>query len=266
MKRVLYTLPALPAAAAAFVLVQVMRAAHRNDLPSFSNQDPSGRFGDPAAPPLRIVALGDSSITAPGVRDLDNTWIRRLARSQAEDHSVELISLAVGGSKARDVVEGQLEEAVRLRPDVAVVSVGANDAIRGVTVERFRREITHIVSRLGGVAGATLLFGVGDLGVIPRLPPTLRPYLRWRGARFNAVCREVAVRSERVVKVWTRGPVSTAFVDVGLFAPDLFHAGDDGHAVFAEGAMPAMEAAMQMVRRRRDAAPGSGGAADGDVP
>jgi hypothetical protein len=118
MKRALYAVPAVPAAAAAFVVVQVLRAAHRTDLPSFSNQDPSGLFGDPASPRLRIVALGDSSITSPGVEDLDNTWIRRLARSQADRHHVELIALAVGGSKARDVVEGQLDEAVRLRPDV----------------------------------------------------------------------------------------------------------------------------------------------------
>ena len=251
MKRLLYTLPALPAAAAAFVAVQVLRAAHRRDLPSFSNQDPSGTFGDPEAPPFRIVGLGDSSITSPGVTDLDNTWIRRLARSQADRHRVELIALAVGGSKARDVIEGQLEEAVRLRPDVAIVCVGANDALRGVSVERYRSEITHILARLEEAAGAVLLFGVGDLGTIPRLPPTLRPFLTRRSARFDAVCHEVAVRAERVVKVWTKGPVSTAFVDdESLFAPDLFHAGDDGHAVFAEGALPAMQAAAEMARRR----------------
>lgn len=252
MKRVLYTLPALSAVAAAFVAIQVMRAAHRNDLPSFSNQDPSGAFGDPAAPPLRIVALGDSSITSPGVSDLDNTFIRRLARSQADRHRVELIALAVGGSKARDVIEGQLDEAIRLRPDVAVVCVGANDAIRGVPVDRYREEITHIMSRLQDAAGAVLLFGVGDLGVIPRLPPTLRPYLTRRSAQFDAVCHEVAVRSERVVKVWTKGPVSTAFIDdESLFAPDLFHAGDGGHAIFAEGSLPAMEAAAAIARRHR---------------
>jgi len=257
MKRALYAVPAVPAAAAAFVVVQVLRAAHRTDLPSFSNQDPSGLFGDPASPRLRIVALGDSSITSPGVEDLDNTWIRRLARSQADRHHVELIALAVGGSKARDVVEGQLDEAVRLRPDVAVVCVGANDVIRGVPLDRYRDEITEIVTRLQETAGAILLFGVGDLGVIPRLPPTLRPYLSRRSARFDAVCHELAVRSERVVKVWTKGRVSTAFVDdESLFARDLFHAGDDGHAIFAEEAAPAMEAAATIARRHRSAAMG----------
>lgn len=117
---------AVPVAAAAVVATQVFRAAHRPDLPSYPNQDPSGRFGDPALPPLRIVALGDSSITAPGVSDIDNVWIRRVARMLSDRYHVDLISLAVGGSKASDVLEGQLAEAIRLQPDVAVVSVGAD--------------------------------------------------------------------------------------------------------------------------------------------
>jgi hypothetical protein len=51
--------------------------------------------------------------------------------------------------------------------------------------------------------------------------------------------------------------VSTAFVDdESLFARDLFHAGDDGHAIFAEEAAPAMEAAATIARRHRSAAMG----------
>lgn len=250
VNRLFYAVPALPAAAAALVAAQVLRAAHRPDLPSFTNQDPSGEFGDPALPRLRIVALGDSSLTSPGVANLDNSWVRRLARSQADRHRVELVSLAVGGAKAGDVIEGQLEEALRLEPDLAIVSVGANDAIRAVRVERYRAEITEIVDRLEAVARAVLLYGVGDLGVIPRLPRALRPYLTRRSRLFDAVCRDVAVRSERVAKVYTGGRVSTAFgEDESLFAPDLFHAGDTGHAVFAEEAMPAMHAAMAILRR-----------------
>jgi hypothetical protein len=46
--------------------------------------------------------------------------------------------------------------------------------------------------------------------------------------------------------------MSSAFwEDRSLFAPDHFHAGDDGHAVFAEEAMPAFVAALAMVEAGR---------------
>ena len=254
VRRVLVALPVLPVAGGVFLATQVLRAAHRSDLPSFPNQDPSGVFGDPGAPPLRVVALGDSSITAPGVMELDNTWIRRVVRHHAVDHHVELISLAVGGSKARDVIEGQLTEAVRLRPDVAVVSVGANDAMRGVSTRRFRRDLVEIVDRLEPVTGAIVVLGVGDLGSIPRLPAVLRPYLTNRAAVFDHIARDVTLSRPRAVKVYTGGRISTAFhEDTSLFADDLFHAGDTGHAVFAEEAQPAVDAAIAaaVVRRSR---------------
>ena len=166
--------PALPVVAGAFLAGQVYRAAHRRDLPSFPNQDPSGTFGDTDAPPLRIVALGDSSVTAPGVEDLDNVWVRRIARTLAERYRVELVSLAGGGSRAGDVVQGQLEEAVRLRPDVASVSVGANDVLRGVTARSYARRLAIIVDRLASSGAAVVVWGMGDLSSIPRLPPALR--------------------------------------------------------------------------------------------
>jgi lysophospholipase L1-like esterase len=248
MRRTLTTLPAVPVAAAAVVAGQVLRAAHRRDLPSFGNQDPSGVFGDPADPPLRLVALGDSSVTAPGVDDLDEIWIRRIARSLAQHHHVELISLAVGGSKARDVIEGQLAEAVRLRPDVASVSIGSNDALRGVSPRSFRRDLDEIVGRLEDAGAAVVVYGVGDLGTIPRLPGTLSRIASARSRVFDQISCDVAVSHPRAVKVFTRGRIISAFEDESLFADDLFHACGDGHAVFAEEALPAFQAAVAMSR------------------
>ncbi len=242
--RLIAAIVALQAALAAFVLVQVLRAARRSDLPSLPNQDPSGVFGNPSAPLLRIVALGDSSITAPGVEDLDNVWVRRAALDLARHNRVELISLAVGGSRIRDVIEGQLQAAVDLAPDIAVVSVGANDAIRGTPVRRFRRDLDHVLGRLESSAGSIVVMGVGNLGTIPRLPRSLRPYLTRRSKVFDAISIQAVVARPHSVKVHTRGPISTAFDDRSLFAADMFHAGDAGHVIFAAEALPAFHAAL----------------------
>ena len=234
-----------------FVLTQVLRAAHRSDLPSFPNQDISGSFGHPDDPPLRIVAVGDSSLTIPGVENPDNAWMRVVALEFARNHHVELISLGVGGSKARDLIDGQLDAAVALAPHIAVVSVGANDAMRGVSGDRFRQRLDHIVTRLEQTAGAVVVMGMGDAGSVPRLPRATRPYLTRRSSRFNDVCREVALAHPRTVKVYTRGRIRTAFwEDHSLFAEDLFHAGDRGHRLFACESLPAFSAAYTLATGR----------------
>jgi lysophospholipase L1-like esterase len=191
------------------------------------------------------VALGDSSITAPGVEDLDNAWVRRIAISLSAEFHVDLVSVAVGGSKARDVIAGQLDEAVGLKPDIAILSVGANDAMRATPPDRYRAELQHIVSELDRASGAIVVFGVGDLGSIPRLPPLLRSTLTRRAARFNSAAASIAAQFPKAVKVPTTGPMSTAFwQDRDLFAGDLFHAGDKGHLLFAEQILPAFRAAI----------------------
>jgi lysophospholipase L1-like esterase len=244
---ILAVLSALPLLGAGFVAVQVRRAAHRPDLPSFSNQDISGIFGDPASPPLRIVAVGDSSLTAPGIDDLDDVWLRRIVRPYATRHRVELISLGVGGSRARDVLDGQLDAAVALRPDIAVVAVGSNDAIRAGPVRRYTGALEVIVRRLEEVSGAVLLLGMGDLGSIPRLPSALRPHLTRRSRAFDRAGIRVAVTHPRTIKVHARGIMVTAFrADPSLFAQDQFHASAAGHAVFADASTAAFETAYRI--------------------
>lgn len=248
---ILAIVSSLPLLGAGLLALQIRRAAHRPDLPSFTNQDISGTFGDPASRRLRIVAVGDSSLTAPGVDDLDDVWLRRLALTYASRHRVELISLGVGGSRTQDVIDGQLEAAVALRPDLAVVTVGSNDAIRAGRVRRYAAALEVVVGRLEEVSGAVLLVGMGDLGSIPRLPSALRPYLTRRSRTFDGACLRVAVTHPRTVKVHARGLMVTAFrADPSLFAPDQFHASAAGHAVFADAAAPAFEAAYRMALGR----------------
>lgn len=250
LRRALTALPAIPVAVTGVLVVQVMRAAHRSDLPSYPNQDPSGTFGNPDLPPLRIVALGDSSITAPGIEDLDNTWVRRVAIALSKQHRVELISVAVGGSKARHVIESQLAAAIKLEPDIAILSVGANDAIRGSSPSRYREETRRILSDLEQACGAVVVIGVGDLGSIPRLPTMLRPFLTWCAARFDRAAAAAAAEFQQAVKVPTVGPMSTAFwEDPGLFAGDQFHVGEEGHAIFADQVLPSVRAALAIAGR-----------------
>ena len=242
---------AAPTAAGLSLLTsQVLRAARRTDIPSLTNQDPSGTFGDPSLPTLHIVLLGDSSITAPGVEPLDDAWPRRAGRRLSDRYHVEMESVAVGGSKARDVLSGQVERALVLEPDIAIVSVGANDALRATPVTRYEQEMTEILGRLaGGIAGVGVS-GIGDLGTLPRLPSLARGVARVRSRAFDRAVARAAAHHPGVVKgaAWGGGWRLFAEGDPAeVFAADLFHASGVGHAVFAGAFEPVID---ELIRRR----------------
>ncbi len=248
-KNVLGALAALPAAGLAFIAGQIYYAGHRKDLPSHKNQDPTATFGHPGAIKLRVVALGDSSITCPGVENLDHCFVRRIAIHLSDRFFVDLRSVAVGGSKARDVLDEQLEPAIALEPDLAIVSVGSNDAIRGTPVGRYEAELYTIVDTLHIHAKAVAVMGVGDLGTIPRLPSSLRPILTWRARAIDNAVSRVVEQFERVARSDNWGRMSVAFGsrDPALWAPDRFHASNLGHAAFAEESIPAVEEVLPFV-------------------
>lgn len=216
-----------------------MHAAYRDDLPSLENQDPSGVFGSPDAPPLRIVFLGDSSVTAPGVDPLDSSWPRQAAIHLADRFHVEALSVAVGGSKVRNVLESQIDDALAFRPDIAYVSVGSNDALRGSAVPRFEQDYDAMVNRLHAVVPAVGLSGVGDLGTIPRLPHLARGIARVRSRAINHAIARVAAQYPRAIKsnAWD---VMVGVFDGNpmMFGEDHFHASTEGHLVFASVARP----------------------------
>ena len=213
-------------------------------LPEF---DPSGEFGDPSQPTIRVAVLGDSSVTAPGVSHPDETWIRLAARRLAETRHVILESQAVGGSKATDVRNGQLDAAIAFAPDVAIISVGANDAIRGVPLRRFEADLDPTVAALRESGAAVVLSGVGDLGTIPRLSEPLRSMMTARSAAYHRVHQRVAHRHGAVVADHRDDDRTLWLRDRSLWSEDLFHVSARGHARWAEAAWRALEPVLDDV-------------------
>ncbi len=244
-----------PLAAIVLFVVQVYKAGHRKDLPSFENQDPTGKFGDPGKPHLRIVLLGDSSVTAPGVEPLDAAWPRRIAAGLADRYHVDLRSVAIGGSKTRDVIAGQLQRAIDLNPDIAFVSVGANDALRATSIYRFEREYRQIIGQLNQSVPGVAVSGIGDLGSIPRLPALARSIIRIRGRSFDRAVRRVVADHPGIVKTntWSPGWDEFSTNPEQVFAGDLFHASAYGHGIYTRAALPAVEHLIETLEQQKQA-------------
>ena len=201
------------------------------EMPDF---DPSAEFGDPSNPMLRVVVLGDSSVTAPGVDGPEEIWVSIVCDRLARDHHVILRSFAVGGSTAHDVIEGQMENAILFGPDLVFVSVGANDALKGVPRRRFADNLDYLVGELADTGAHVVQSGVGELGSIPRLYPPLSNLMSRRARRFDDVHWKVAKAHSTNVAHQRSGDIKIWYTDRDLWAPDLFHVSAAGHARWAD--------------------------------
>jgi lysophospholipase L1-like esterase len=212
-------------------------------LPHYGDHDPTGRYGPSSDTPVRIGVLGDSSMTGPGLADRTQVWMARLA--DRLPFGVDLRSHARGGSRVRDVLVGQAPDAIADRPDLFVVSVGANDALHGTSARQFARDLDTLLDLLRLHAPVVSL-GVGNLSVIPRLPLTLRPVVARRSATFDRVHARLTQERERVVRVPVGELADPFFIgrDLANFVGDLFHPSGRIHAVWAELFEPYVRAAL----------------------
>lgn len=202
--------------------------------PRMAEYDPSGVFGDPANPPTRVVVLGDSSVTAPGVDGPHQIWISLVSNRIAQRRHVTLRSVAVSGSRAEDLLRNQLRPAVEFDPDLAIISVGANDVIKGVGLKVFERHLGELVATLSETGALVVLSGVGDIGTIPRLKPPLRNMMTRRSARFDRVHHIVAARHGAHVVGHREDDPTIWYSDRALWSPDLFHVSAAGHRRWAD--------------------------------
>lgn len=193
------------------------------------------RTGDAARPSLRLVVLGDSTAAgqgAPFERGIAAAAARELA---GEERRVLWNVLAVSGATWGDVERKQLPGAARLRPDVVLVSAGANDVTHATSGGSVRGSVAAVVGALrrANPRVVVLVTGVPDMGSTPRFPQPLRWLAGARARSLDAAVREEGARlGVPVIPILQRtGPAFRA--DRGLFSADRFHPNARGYAVWS---------------------------------
>jgi len=112
-----------------------------------------------AADPIRILALGDSLTAGYGLAPED-AFTAQLERAlQDRGYDVEVLDAGVSG----DTTAGgraRLDWALADDPDMVLVELGANDALRGIDPAEARRNLAAILERLNAEGLPTLLAGM----------------------------------------------------------------------------------------------------------
>lgn len=229
---------------------QTLFARRRRDLPRLPDLSPAGSEGDPGDPPVRIAVFGDSTTTGPGLADPGQIWVRLVARRLAQGRRVDVEHHGRSGLRMAGAFEaiGQLTRPV---PDICWVVCGVNDAAWLTPLDRFEVDLHRLLSRAAAAGLETVVTGVGDPGVSPRIP---RPLSRALDARARAV-------DERIRRVLGSWP-ATHHLDMRpamrilgehpeWFTADLFHPDARGHELLAQHAWPVVARAVAAVESRR---------------
>ncbi len=239
--------------AATAVAVVGLEAAYAvlKPAPELDDFDPSGEFGSPENPTLRVVVMGDSSVTAPGVSGPEEIWVSIVCQRLADTgHHVVLRSVAVGGSMAHNLISDQLDDTLSFDPHLILVSVGANDVIKAVPRAVFESNLDFLIGELAKTDAVIVQSGVGVLGTIPRLHPPLSQMVSRRSRRFDDAHWRVAQKHGTAV-VHQRSDDPKAWSHRELWAADQFHVSAAGHARWAETAWRTIEPLVAAVDGQR---------------
>ncbi len=110
--------------------------------------------------PLTILALGDSLTEGLGVDNDDNYPAQLEARLKKLGYKdVKVVNSGLSGETSTGLVN-RLDWVLQTKPDVTILTIGANDAIRGIDVATIEANIRTAVKRLQDNGSVVILGGM----------------------------------------------------------------------------------------------------------
>jgi len=173
---------------------------------------------------VTIVALGDSLTAGLGV-GVEEAYPALLeARLRREGFDYRVVNAGVSGDTSAGGLR-RLDWALKLKPQVLIVALGANDGLRGQPPATLRANLTQIVERARGAGARVLLAGM-------RVPPNYGDeYARAFAAVYASVARATGVPIAPFLLDGVAG-------DPRLNQADGIHPTAEGQRVIAEHLWP----------------------------
>jgi lysophospholipase L1-like esterase len=180
----------------------------------------------------RYVAIGDSFTEGIGDPEPKSPggsrgWADRVAEvlsEQTDDFSYA--NLAIRGRLLRQILDEQIEPALKLRPDLVTISAGGNDIIRPNTdPDDVASRLETGIEPLRSIGATIVLFNGPDIGMTPVLGR-----MRGKVAIYNENLRAIALRHDLIVAdMWALRELK----DPRMWAPDRLHFSPIGHNTIA---------------------------------
>ena len=197
--------------------------------------------------PLTYALLGDSTTVSQG-GDYDKGYARGTARYLAsQGYAVTFYNFGVSGARAADIAESQAPQAAKVRPDIVLISVAANDVTHLTAIKDIEASLQSSINTLRAARPEVkiVLTGSAQMGSIPRFPQPTRLIAKLRVAQINNMVRQLVAREDVTFAPIAdkTGPIFAARADE-LYASDKFHPNTIGYEVWTPVLNDALGAAL----------------------
>jgi acyl-CoA thioesterase-1 len=112
-----------------------------------------------AAGATRILAFGDSLTAGFGLAPQDGFTVQLAARLKTDGYAVDIINAGVSGDTTSDGL-ARLDWSLADHPDMVLLELGANDALRGIDPKLARANLDAMLARLTAAHLKVLLIGM----------------------------------------------------------------------------------------------------------
>jgi len=179
-----------------------------------------------------VLVMGDSLSAAYGMA-ASQGWVALAAEKlEAEHPGWRMANASISGETTAGGAARIGAELARVRPDVVVIALGANDGLRGLPLEQSRTNLTRMVRAAKAAGAEVLLVGM-------RMPPNLgQAYTEG----FEANYREVAAAEGVALLPFLLEPIAR---DRGAFQDDNLHPGAEVQPQLRDHVWPALEPLLE---------------------
>ncbi|HVF62288.1 MAG TPA: arylesterase [Thermoanaerobaculia bacterium] len=218
----------------ALLLVVACREPAQEEVAPLPESSPAAEAqtsapAEEASGPL-VVFLGDSLTAGLGLAEEQAFPALIRERLVEEGISVRVVNAGVSGDTSAGGVR-RLEWVLGQKPDVVVVGLGANDGLRGLSLESTEANLQDIVRRAKGAGARVVVLGM-------RIPPNYGPeYAAGFEGIYPRVARELGVP---LVPFLLEGVGGEAELNLG----DGIHPNAVGHRRVAENVLPLVREAL----------------------
>ena len=188
---------------------------------------------------LRYLALGDSYTIGTGASGKAHNYPSIVAArlTKATGAKVALTNPAVNGFTTQDLINNELGDVGRLKPQLVSILIGVNDLVQGRTPEQYRKalmKINEAVAELKLAAGRVVAISIPNWSVVPAASTFGNPEgIRELTETFNEIARKEA-EAQHFMWVDITTVSTSGLGSPGWISSDQLHPGDVQYAAWAE--------------------------------
>ncbi len=189
----------------------------------------------PTASGLTILAFGDSLTAGFGVEPDESYPAQLQAKLRADGYSVDVINGGISGDTSAAALT-RVDWMLNTKPDIVIVEIGGNDALRGLDLTLTKSNIDEIVRKFTEsgavviVAGMQIIQNLGD------------EYVNTFAAIYPAVADN---HGAILIPFFLEGVAA----DPVLNQPDFIHPNSAGYSVLIEHIYPYVVEAIEQVEK-----------------